>query len=159
MHDPQFPVGSTQALFVWQFSRTIIWTLSSLSFNKWKRKKNMNLAIKMEWWKLWKKENLDLTIMTNFWSWSIGVHTKSYKLVDHWLYMNWTYKSTCLSQISMSALKSTTAVNMLIATIPLDPTTAHAERDIVEMDTPARRLVKTVPLRRWSTTIWYWPVE
>ena len=53
----------------------------------------------------------------------------------------------------MSALKSTTAVNMLIATIPLDPTTAHAERDIVETDTPARRLVKTVPLGRWSTTI------
>lgn len=50
--------------------------------------------------------------------------------------------------MSMSALKSTNAVNMLVVTIPLDPTTVHAERDIMETDTPARNLVKTVPLRR-----------
>lgn len=55
--------------------------------------------------------------------------------------------------MSMSALKSTNAVNMLVVTIPLGPTTVHAERDIMETDTPARNLVKTVPLRRWSITM------
>ena len=46
--------------------------------------------------------------------------------------------------MSMSALKSTNAVNMLVVTIPLGPTTVHAERDIMETDTPVRNLVKKV---------------
>lgn len=49
-----------------------------------------------------------------------------------------------VEKMSMSALKSTNAVNMLVVTIPLGPTTVHAERDIMETDTPARNLVKKV---------------